>query len=57
MGYQHPEWWTPRLEREAVRLARKRHLKRCRVCGVIMRAEDTVCGDVPDPMPGEHHRQ
>lgn len=57
-GYTHPVWWTEDLERDARKRSRKSWLKRCRVCGIIMRTEDQICGDVPHPVPGTpQHRQ
>lgn len=45
---QIPSWWTPELERDAQRQARKSWLKRCNVCGVVMRVEATRCGEWQD---------
>jgi hypothetical protein len=43
--YQHPDWWTPKLEREAQKAERKKWLKRCTTCGIIMRVDATRCGE------------
>lgn len=46
--YDHPNWWTDELEREAVRAARQSWLKRCSTCGIVMRTDAARCGENED---------
>lgn len=46
--YQHPAWWTDKLEREAQHAARKPWLTRCTTCGIVMRAGQARCGEDSD---------